>query len=295
MAKAVEAPLRQMAQSQQPAEPSEAKVKADKLAAEHKRRAQERERKAEDRIKSMGDRKEALRLKKEKQAKDREAAERKSKAESAAKARRDLVASADAERQSGRSHDQASRDRMQRVLEAQERERARADAEARLKAMRDAWKASRIPTDPYAQWREPIISDDDEVDDCDVPGAGHCASANPLGEGVLDITDEASAWEESATEEQRQLAAARAIKAVEREHAVQRILAQNRKDDPKTLKQALGLSPDSSDVEVERHMRRVLRLLHPDYSINQHLPQKQHGRVDAAFKRLNGLRMSSDR
>ena len=47
----------------------------------------------------------------------------------------------------------------------------------------------------------------------------------------------------------------------------------------------------ASEVEVHKQVKKLLRLLHPDYSINQPLKgTKKHARIEAAFKKLNGLR-----
>ena len=47
----------------------------------------------------------------------------------------------------------------------------------------------------------------------------------------------------------------------------------------------------ASDETVHKKIKQLLRLLHPDYSINQPLKgSKKHARIEAAFKKLNGLR-----
>jgi len=69
--------------------------------------------------------------------------------------------------------------------------------------------------------------------------------------------------------------------------AARRILAYS----SKTLTDALGLPHDATDTEVDSTVRKVLRLLHPDYSINLSIKgTRRHMRIEAAFKRLNGLR-----
>ena len=89
------------------------------------------------------------------------------------------------------------------------------------------------------------------------------------------------------TEEERQQAEQRAAKAKERDAAARRILAHS----SRTLADALGLAADASDGEVARAVRNTLRLLHPDYAINVALQgTRRQARIEAAFKRLNGLR-----
>ena len=59
----------------------------------------------------------------------------------------------------------------------------------------------------------------------------------------------------------------------------------------RNLKAAIGLGVLASEVEVHKQVKKLLRLLHPDYSINQPLKgTKKHARIEAAFKKLNGLR-----
>ena len=54
---------------------------------------------------------------------------------------------------------------------------------------------------------------------------------------------------------------------------------------------ALGLQATATDAAVESTVRRLLRLLHPDYAINLSIKDtRQHERIEAAFKRLNCLR-----
>ena len=90
-----------------------------------------------------------------------------------------------------------------------------------------------------------------------------------------------SGWANEASSESRE------AKAEERDIAVKRVLAKS----AKTLKAALGLKPLASDAEVRKRVRQLLRLLHPDFSMNLELKgTKQHARIESAFKKLNGLR-----
>ena len=82
-------------------------------------------------------------------------------------------------------------------------------------------------------------------------------------------------------------ALARKARAKERDVAARRILAHS----SRTLMDALGLAATATDSEIESTVRRLLRLLHPDYSINLSIKgTRAHARITAAFKRLNGLR-----
>ena len=80
----------------------------------------------------------------------------------------------------------------------------------------------------------------------------------------------------------------REAKALERDRAVRRILHRS----SKTLKDALGLREAASDNEVATRIRKLLRLLHPDFAINLALVgTEEHERIDTAFKKLNNLRL----
>ena len=81
----------------------------------------------------------------------------------------------------------------------------------------------------------------------------------------------------------------RADKSAERDAAVRRILSKAPRC--RSLRMATGLNLDASDAELKRKALFLLRLLHPDFSLNLPLKgTKQHMRIEAAFKRLNGLR-----
>ena len=85
------------------------------------------------------------------------------------------------------------------------------------------------------------------------------------------------------------LAESRAAKAAERDAAVTRILNKGNR----RLRPALGVSVLLPDAEVQKQVRKLLRLLHPDFGINLDLKgTKKHARIVAAFKKLNGLRES---
>ena len=72
-----------------------------------------------------------------------------------------------------------------------------------------------------------------------------------------------------------------------RDAAVRKVLLKS----SRTPNSAVGLKHSASDAEVRKRVRSLLRLLHPDYSLNQPLKgSKAHTRIEAAFKKLNGLR-----
>ena len=76
-------------------------------------------------------------------------------------------------------------------------------------------------------------------------------------------------------------------RVAERDDAVRRVLLKS----STTLKRAAGLKYSASEDDVRKRVRTLLRLLHPDYSLNQPLlGSKQYGRIEAAFKKLSALR-----
>ena len=259
--------------------PSPAKVAADALAADHRRRAQVREQENEKRACKQAKARFAARLKRERETKEREAARRKASAAAQAKTKRQAEAAAEAERLKRAEEDVDLRARMQKRLEVEEAERRGGlNAEEAAKRMRDRWQQARSQaweaTDPFAKWRGTTVEGDDglAVEDDD-------ADEEELEDGN-DLTDE-----------ERQLAAARRAKARERDIAARRVLAHS----SKTLMDALGLEQAASDAEVSSAMRKILRLLHPDYSINMaEKGTKRHRRIEAAFKRLSSLRAEAE-
>ena len=83
----------------------------------------------------------------------------------------------------------------------------------------------------------------------------------------------------------------RDTKIAERDAVVKRVLRR----DSKTLHAALGLKPRADPAEVRKRARNLLRLLHPDYGINQaQKGTKAYVRIEAAFKKLSGLRDGLD-
>lgn len=269
MGAAVDVPLRFLAKDA-PSVPNPHKTTADQLAAEHRKRAQQRQQERDSLAKKQSKAKNAARLRREKEAKEREAARAKASASAATKARKEDEAAEEAERQRRAADEAELRLRMRKVLEGEDEERRR---EATAQRMRDKWRQWSAPSprnwetnDPFAEYRGEL--DDD-------------------GEGGEEGGGEEEALGDDATEEEVQLAAARKAKAQERDQAARRILARS----SRTLMEALGLAEDASDAEVDSTVRRLLRLLHPDYSINLALKgTRRHLRIEAAFKRLNGLR-----
>ena len=84
----------------------------------------------------------------------------------------------------------------------------------------------------------------------------------------------------------------RSAKAAERDAAIKLILARG----SRTLHAALGVGDGAvSDAEVKKRALKLLRLLHPDFSINlPHKGTKKHMRIEAAFKKLSVLRDASE-
>ena len=79
----------------------------------------------------------------------------------------------------------------------------------------------------------------------------------------------------------------RDAKVAERDRAVKQVLDRG----SKTLKRAVGLRPLSTEAQVRKESLKLMRLLHPDFGINQPLKgTKQGARIVAAFKKLNDLR-----
>jgi len=267
-----------------PGGPSPAKLAADALAADHKRRTRELQ---EEKVRLEAKKQKeafATKIKRERELRERTAAKNKVRDLEAEQARVKAAAEARAARDKYLREEREARDRLQKVLDAEERQdgtprgRKMSDAEiaAAAKRMRDRWQArwraapppARTPRDPYAEWRG-------------TSGVGE-ARSRESDDAVVE-----NALDENASEEERAQAAVRRVRAKERDLAARRILAHS----SKSLTQALGLASDACDCEVERSVRRVLRLLHPDYSINLALRGTlQHQRIEAAFKRLNGLR-----
>ena len=232
--------------SDQPRVISAATLTADALQREHRKRDQQRAKEREKMASSFAEKKMALRMKREAAVKAQAAAKQKANAEAMTRARNAAVAEKQRTSKQRAAEDADSRARMRRVLESEEAERNRANAEEYIKRMRDAWKASRAPKDHYAEWRNPDGIGSEEEDDDD---ENEDEEAD-----LVDLTDE----------EARQ-AEARAARIAERDGVVQRILALS----SNTLHDALGLPPGVSDAHVERSVRKMLRLLHPDFSINR--------------------------
>jgi U4/U6.U5 tri-snRNP-associated protein 1 len=60
------------------------------------------------------------------------------------------------------------------------------------------------------------------------------------------------------------------------------------------VRAALGLKPLATDQQVSKRLRQLLRLLHPDASINQPLKGTKHlARIEGAFKKLSALKMDA--
>ena len=80
----------------------------------------------------------------------------------------------------------------------------------------------------------------------------------------------------------------RSAKEVERDEAVRTILK------ARCLTDALGLTHAADESEINPRARKLLQLLHPDFPINLAIKgTKKQLRIEAAFKKLNGLRESA--
>ena len=292
MAAAVDAPLRAQAQSTEglftsfcTRPPSPARRAREAQATSARQRAMRAEEHSEDRAVRHAKAQFAAKMQRERLAKQRAAAVQRASAAAAARASRDAD---DEERQRREGEAQAcaahERAEMRRMFEAQERHAAAAAAAARR--MRERWRVPprrprppprRKPADPYAEWRGTV---DDGTDEDDEPTES-------------EDEDDGEEAEQAETEEARQQAASRRAKVRERDEAAQRILAHS----SRTLTDALGLRADASDADVARGVRSVLRLLHPDFPINLRLVEgtRRQRRIEAAFKRLNGLRDEAER
>ena len=290
----VEVPLRFAAKSIAPA-PAPAALAAAALAAEHKKRALARQAAKESLAEKHAKQRKAVKQRRQKEAKEKEAVRQKEAAAAAVKAKMEedaanaevsdadcpcmrLTPPADAwsdpcmqEARRRAAEDAVARAMMRNVLEATDAPWNRERAEAAWRRRFEQAAASAVESDPFAAWRGSEDDDDDDDDDDD-------------GEGE----EEAAA--EELDEEGRAQAAQRAARVAERDEAARRVLSR----ESKTLMEALGLQESADDAEVDKTVRRLLRLLHPDYTINQALREgsRKQLRIDAAFKRLNGLRES---
>ena len=281
----VEVPWRNLMRDLPESGPSPAKRAADALAAEQKRVARQRQ---EALVKMEAKREKdafAARIKREKEARERTSARKKASELASERARTESAQAAQAARAKYIAEEAEARKRLQKVLDEESEGTPRGarmsdeEVKAAAKRMRDRWRAAAPPPpeprDPYAEWRTGTSKkkrvhtrgneeddDSEDLDDDDDPGQG-------------------------ATEEEIQLAMARKAKAKERDLAAKRVLSIR----SKTLTDALGLAGNATDAEVESTVRKLLRLLHPDYSINLLIKgTRRHQRIEAAFKRLNGLR-----
>ena len=147
--------------------------------------------------------------------------------------------------------------------EVEEQERIEAEELAATRAEEAAARAAAVGR---REVMRPVLSDEGE-------GGGAPVSAAAEPPAAVDAA----------------LAESRAAKAAERDAAVTRILNKGNR----RLRPALGVSVLLPDAEVQKQVRKLLRLLHPDFGINLDLKgTKKHARIVAAFKKLNGLRES---
>ena len=145
-----------------------------------------------------------------------------------------------------------------------EAEARRADAESRARAEEEMRRESRA--------KEPMS-------EAEAAAAAEEAAARAVLVGADDDADDDGYKE------------ARDAKSVERDLAVRQILARGSRN----LRTALGLRLACPEDEVRKRVRQLLRLLHPDFTINLPLKgTKHHARILAAFKKLNELREQLD-
>ena len=131
------------------------------------------------------------------------------------------------------------------------------------------------------------LDSDDEEEEAVDSGAGTSWIEQEVGDAAYE-EDESEAFAAWATEE---IQRAREQRVAQRDAAVEQILSK----ESRTLHEALGLAGEAVDeAAVASRVRKLLKLLHPDYAINQALRgTKQERRIERAFKRLNDLRERS--
>ena len=126
--------------------------------------------------------------------------------------------------------------------------------------MRDRWQKLR-DAEAAAAWDEYILTESESEGDDD----------QSLAEWVTD-----------------EILEHRSAKEVERDEAVRTILK------ARCLTDALGLTHAADESEINPRARKLLQLLHPDFPINLAIKgTKKQLRIEAAFKKLNGLRESA--
>ena len=167
----------------------------------------------------------------------------------------------------------------------------------------------------WAGWEEELDQEGaEETRDAEetgtAPAAGARDAAAEGGEGQEAEEEEEEEWESAAFQARWQwfgfsaaagppaaaddagLEEHRTAKAAERDAAIRLILARG----CRTLRAALGVAEGTaSDADVKKRALKLLRLLHPDFGINHGLKgTKRHARIEAAFKKLSGLRDASE-
>ena len=183
-------------------------------------------------------------------------------AKAAARARKEAEAAKAAAAAKRTAEEAEARTRMRKMLEAEEvaRRKEQEDAEMRARRMRDKWRKFRDADDEAAD--DYILTESDEENDED---------DESLAEWVTD-----------------EILEHRTAKEVERDEAVRTILK------ARSLTDALGLTHTADEGEVNPRVRKLLQLLHPDFAINLAIKgTKKQLRIEAAFKKLNGLRGSA--
>jgi hypothetical protein len=145
-------------------------------------------------------------------------------------------------------------------VEVEKAERAAASEAARA-AAEDAYKAAKQRDTEDAARAAAEAAARDEL-----TGGGQAAAGS--NSGVDDTVDE---------------------RVAVRDEAVRRLLVKHPRC--RSLRAAVGCSLSVPEAEVRKRALKLLRLLHPDFSLNMQLKgTKAHVRIEAAFKRLTGLR-----
>ena len=162
---------------------------------------------------------------------------------------------------------EAEADKARRAEEAKDARRQAEEAEDARRQAEEAAAAARADAEAEAAARAELMGHP----------WGH--QAHPLGKGVDAGTDD----------EGRSPNPHREDKVAERDAAVSRILAKAPKC--RSLRMATGVKSQTSEAEMRKKALFLLRLLHPDFSLNLPLKgTKQHARIEAAFKRLSVMR-----
>ena len=268
-----------------PQHSTRAKARAEALEVEHRKRALQRQQAAEKLAARHAKEKNAFRAKRRNVAAARETAEAEAREKKARAAKAEFDLRAQVQQQQAMAEEAAARERMKKVLEAEE---------VTMRRLHEKWRAhkrraasghdDRDQGFSGEQWWLDSDEDEDDEEEAVDSGAGTSWMQEEVGEAAYE-EDESEAFAAWATEE---IQRAREQRVAQRDAAVEQILSK----ESRTLHEALGLAGEAVDeAAVASRVRKLLKLLHPDYAINQALRgTKQERRIERAFKRLNALR-----